>query len=144
MEEAPVRLPHGMTPAGLHTPQPRLANASDGPTIVVNCLFNLLDTLTEHVRVDVNDIDGGLPVTILFSCVIEDTKRNVGRSSGDVNATNGTFVARSQGGDKLVSPQPVHPKRYSVVHQVVRGRQTIEHAVYEGYLRFFWDCLEAE
>lgn len=144
MEEAPVRWPHGMTPAGLCTCQSRPRNASDGLTIVVHCLFEPPETLTEHLRVDVHNFNSGLSVSIGFSCVIEDTECNVACSSGDVDATNGTFATRSQSGDKGVFPQPVYAHRCRVVHQVVVGRYAVEHAFYEGFFGFFGDCSEAE
>ena len=139
-----MRWPHGMTPAVLGTPQYCLGKTHGGLTIVVHCLFESLETLAKHLCIDVDNFNGGLSVGILFACVIEDTKCNVARSSGDIDATKGTLATRPQGGDKSVLPQPVYAQRCSVVHQVVLGRHAIEDAFHEGFFGFLWDCLESE
>lgn len=108
---APVHWPHETTPAVLRNHQQRLGNNINGLTIVVHRPFESLETLTKHLCVDVNNFNGGLSVSILFPCVIEDAKRNVTRSPSDIDATNGTFATRSQGGDKGVFPQPVYTQR---------------------------------
>ena len=91
-------------------------------TVVVRRLLESLETFMEHLRVDINNFNGSFSVSMLFSCVIEDTKCNVSCSSGDIDATNWIFATGFQGRDKGVFPEPVYTQRRSIVHQVVLGR----------------------
>ena len=111
---------------------------------MVHCLLEALETLAEHLSIDINDINGGFPVGILLSYMIEDAECNITSSSSDVNATNWSFAPRFQGRDKVVFPQPVHAQRRRIVHQIILGRHTIENAFYEGFFGFFCDCSKAK
>ena len=70
-------------------------------TVVVRRLLESLETFMEHLRVDINNFNGSFSVSMLFSCVIEDTKCNVSCSSGDIDATNWIFATGFQGRDKV-------------------------------------------
>ena len=113
-------------------------------TVVVHSFLESLETFTEHLRVDINNINSSLSVGILFSCVIEDTKCNVSCSSGDIDATNWTFTTGFQGRDKGVFPEPMYAQRRSIVHQVVLGRHAIEDTLHKGFFGFLQDGLEAK
>ena len=83
--------------------------------------------LFEHLWVDVDHVDLCLAVAVP-SRMLEETKGNVARAAGDVEARHG--AVRVELAHKVVLPQTVNPERHGVVHDIVRrrdGRKDVAH-----------------
>lgn len=89
------------------------------PAPVHGLLESLLSFL-EHTRVDVEHSDVRLAVKVLCPGVVQNTQRNVSRTSGYVENLDAT--ARIQLGNKVILPQPMDAQRHGIVHHIVLGR----------------------
>ena len=113
-------------------------------TTMVHRLLETIEARLQHLSVDIDDVDARLPVRVRLARVVEDAQRDVARPTGDVDATYGPPRARTQERDEGVLPKAVHSERHGVVHDVVLGRDRVEHAAHERLFRFFWDGAEAK
>ena len=76
--------------------------------------------------------------------MVEYAERNVPGTARDVDAPERAARTRLETRHEVVLPQPVYTHGHSIVHEVVRGRDTVEHIAHERLLCLLRHRLEAE
>lgn len=111
---------------------------------MIHRLLETSESLLQHLSVDINDVDARLTVRVRFARIVEDAQRDVARPARDVDAAYGPSRARTEERHEGILPEAVHAEGHRIVHDVVLGRDRVEHAPHEGLFRFFWDGAESK
>jgi hypothetical protein len=53
-------------------------------TVVVNRLSYPFATLMQHSLIDIHDLHSDIPVTVLFSCPVQDTQSDIPSATSDI------------------------------------------------------------
>jgi len=91
-------------------------------TRVVHGLAEAFLALLEHVRVNVDNVDGKIAVRLAFAGMVEDAECNIASTPGNVDAASdladsGTsWVER---GNKRILPETMNAHRHGIIHKVV-------------------------
>ncbi len=86
---------------------------------MIHCLFEPLEAFLQHLPIDVDDLHRRFSVVMLLSGVVENSERNVARSSGNINTLQRAFPSRPQSRHEIIFPETLDTKRARVIHEVV-------------------------
>lgn len=113
-------------------------------TVMVHCLFETPEAFLEHLRVDIDDLDSGLSISILFPGIVENTESDITSTSSNINTSEWPFSTNFERRNKLILPESMSAERAGIVHQVVGGRYGVEHISDQRLLLIFRDIPETK